>query len=784
VPQHCREETCTDNARQLATGLAELRSLLGEQQARHDNAVAALKEDFSARLQAERRAQKNHCDGQILAVTTRLAAVEVAAGTNDQDIDALRAQDQQHSSEIGSNDNELTALQDTDRSHAQQIDSNFQSVNGVDQKTFYLHQQALRHEQAIGANTQGVGSAHERLAMTADELRGTDARHDEEIAAVRKMEGPQGAKGGTGDTGDAGARGADGAQGASGEDGAKGDTGAQGPQGLQGEKGGTGEVVTDVTASATTRCNDAQGYFAAEGKTCWIKSNSLHTTISSCSGKCAAQGMTDQPLNIWLDPLFGGGNAEPMNSAGYKTAMFAKLCPGYLLRDPSGGEGHSYWSPVAPSCEDHSWSEQYAWLDDKQGFGKYWSVGAEASVNQAARRDNHARLCPCGGIVGGAPVPATTPPTPAATICSCSDIHAAGKPSGTYAFNCPGVGAFSTYCDNDRDGGGWTLVSRISKDSVDHISPQAIGSENSTPPKSERTCSKWLTGQAAGVGISGYGPMSRANLCGGTWKLSDDQINALSKSGAFQSNGPKEPVFKLDCGQRQGFYQNKHSMDPIPTAWSSGSMTNGERYRRHLDSGSWSKWIDGSQSYGYHYFGFDDDAFEESIGWSAYGVSSHHAGYAPHTGCLAPTSTTVYAPHGGNDGYLWLRVPETPVWPEGATKYDDIKCIAQPAGCAAEQCAFEEVMVYNGPPNPKAGNSVHDNPGTLAEKTARCATACKDKKPVSDKRMTWGWSKMGPVLGFSVNSAGTCYCQDVASDQCWHHPAGQTSYVRYDYPVN
>jgi len=602
---------------EFAAEMAELRALVAQQ-----------KVDHEAHLQTELQKQKALHDAELRTIADRLAAVEVAAGTNDQDIDTLRAQDQQHSSEIESNDNELTALQDTDRSHAQQIDSNFQSVNGVDQKTFYLHQQALRHEQAIGANTQGVGSAHERLAMTADELRGTDARHDEEIAAVRKMEGPQGAKGDTGDTGDAGARGADGAQGASGEDGAKGDTGAQGPQGLQGEKGGT------------------------------------------------------------------------------------------------------------------------------------------------------------GGIVGGAPVPATTPPTPAATICSCSDIHAAGKPSGTYAFNCPGVGAFSTYCDNDRDGGGWTLVSRISKDSVDHISPQAIGSENSTPPKSERTCSKWLTGQAAGVGISGYGPMSRANLCGGTWKLSDDQINALSKSGAFQSNGPKEPVFKLDCGQRQGFYQNKHSMDPIPTAWSSGSMTNGERYRRHLDSGSWSKWIDGSQSYGYHYFGFDDDAFEESIGWSAYGVSSHHAGYAPHTGCLAPTSTTVYAPHGGNDGYLWLRVPETPVWPEGATKYDDIKCIAQPAGCAAEQCAFEEVMVYNGPPNPKAGNSVHDNPGTLAEKTARCATACKDKKPVSDKRMTWGWSKMGPVLGFSVNSAGTCYCQDVASDQCWHHPAGQTSYVRYDYPVN
>jgi len=231
VPQHCREETCADNAREVsnlktefAAEMAELRALVAQQ-----------KVDHEAHLQTELQKQKALHDAELRTIADRLAAVEVAAGTNDQDIDTLRAKDQQHSSEIESNDNELTALQDTDRSHAQQIDSNFQSVNGVDQKTFYLHQQALRHEQAIGANRQGIGSAHERLAMTADELRGTDARHDEEIAAVRKMEGPQGAKGDTGDTGNAGARGADGAQGASGEDGAKGDTGAQGPQGLQGE---------------------------------------------------------------------------------------------------------------------------------------------------------------------------------------------------------------------------------------------------------------------------------------------------------------------------------------------------------------------------------------------------------------------------------------------------------------------------------------------------------------------------------------------------------------------
>ena len=52
---------------------------------------------------------------------------------------------------------------------------------------------------------------------------------------------------------------------------------------------------------------------------------------------------------------------------------------------------------------------------------------------------------------------------------------------------------------------------------------------------------------------------------------------------------------------------------------------NRHRYRR-APQNTWSRWINGANSYGYHYSGMDDDAFEEGIGWMAYAyVVERHA---------------------------------------------------------------------------------------------------------------------------------------------------------------
>ena len=67
--------------------------------------------------------------------------------------------------------------------------------------------------------------------------------------------------------------------------------------------------------------------------------------------------------------------------------------------------------------------------------------------------DKELRLCVDEEWVGVKPPP---PPDPT----SCIEVKAQAKPSGVYTF-ATSVGSIQVYCDNDSDGGGWTLVLAI-----------------------------------------------------------------------------------------------------------------------------------------------------------------------------------------------------------------------------------------------------------------------------------------------------------------------------------
>ena len=182
-------------------------------------------------------------------------------------------------------------------------------------------------------------------------------------------------------------------------------------------------------------CVSKAGYWASGSSTCWIHSNPLDNALSACTGKCEARDMTAQPMAFWLDPLFGAGNAEPVNGEGYKTALCEAMCPGYSLTDPSNSNsGHEAWNGIVPSCEAVESSNKICWIDDKGAMSGSWNAddsGSTLSVidgqDRADRVDNHARLCPCN--VGPVPPmpPSSPPPAPPPLSAQC-----AAKPGGSY----------------------------------------------------------------------------------------------------------------------------------------------------------------------------------------------------------------------------------------------------------------------------------------------------------------------------------------------------------------
>eukprot|EP01043_Picozoa_sp_COSAG02_P045390 COSAG02_NODE_4143_length_5719_cov_8.765480_1_plen_143_part_10 len=108
--------------------------------------------------------------------------------------------------------------------------------------------------------------------------------------------------------------------------------------------------------------------------------------------------MLDQPMPVWIDDLYGPGNTEPVNNAGYKTALCDTLCPGFELRDPSNNDGFEQdWARMSPSCETYAGTSRRCFVEDRDWVsgsvaGSGWSVDDDWSAN---RNTPFARLCPC-----------------------------------------------------------------------------------------------------------------------------------------------------------------------------------------------------------------------------------------------------------------------------------------------------------------------------------------------------------------------------------------------------
>ena len=213
---------------------------------------------------------------------------------------------------------------------------------------------------------------------------------------------------------------------------------------------------------------------------------------------------------------------------------------------------------------------------------------------------------------------------------------------------------YSTYCMNDyTEAKGWTLVARIDKDSGEHMKREGKG--ELVFPGKERDCGQGLDGTG--------GPRTKAppNLCGGTWKLPDAVINELASY-----RGRTNAAYRLDCAGRTGFWQFSENQKKVQSkeGFNANEENNHERYRRWLTDGSWSNFIAGSESYGYHYAGMCDDAWEESIGWMAYGfdpdsdAGGHKNTYGASKGCLGHSSYGTKPATGEwtkKDGFLWLK---------------------------------------------------------------------------------------------------------------------------------
>jgi hypothetical protein len=241
--------------------------------------------------------------------------------------------------------------------------------------------------------------------------------------------------------------------------------------------------------------------------------------------------------------------------------------------------------------------------------------------------------------------------------CDCLDVK--DKASGIYNFPCLGITYLgkelkhSTYCMNDyTEAKGWTLVGRIDASSGEHMKREGKG--GLTFPGKQRECGGGLRT------TSGPRDVQPPDLCGPTWKLPDAVINMLATY-----KGRQNSAFKLDCAGRTGFWQFKELQGgtQVKEGFNANEENNHERYRRSLTAGSWSGFILGSESYGYHYAGMCDDKWEEDIGWMAYGfdpdgdAGTHKDNYGISKGCLAHTSFGSRPSKGQwtqKDGYLWL----------------------------------------------------------------------------------------------------------------------------------
>jgi hypothetical protein len=168
--------------------------------------------------------------------------------------------------------------------------------------------------------------------------------------------------------------------------------------------------------------------------------------------------------------------------------------------------------------DDDAWEESIGWsgyanLPSDPNYGQ--NGGCIASKNRGTNS---------GGMHSGndgylwlrSTVPVVAAVTQS-TECSCKAVNAAGLPSGNYKFTCSALTfSYTSYCDNDHAGGGWTMVSRMAKGQFNHMGSAAIGSANTAPVK-ERECSSYW--DQATLSTPAFDGEARPDLCGGTWKL-------------------------------------------------------------------------------------------------------------------------------------------------------------------------------------------------------------------------------------------------------------------------
>ena len=140
--------------------------------------------------------------------------------------------------------------------------------------------------------------------------------------------------------------------------------------------------------------------------------------------------------------------------------LMPAYCSAFSRQDPNS---NSFWNKWSPSCEQDT---NKFWVCQPAQTKANWAVDARFTIEESrSRNDKHTRLCPCkfdADALAHEQAIGQTQDNPGRT---CMALLQAGvTESGVYWID-PNGGdssdAVQTYCLQDVDGGGYTLIKRL-----------------------------------------------------------------------------------------------------------------------------------------------------------------------------------------------------------------------------------------------------------------------------------------------------------------------------------
>ena len=295
-------------------------------------------------------------------------------------------------------------------------------------------------------------------------------------------------------------------------------------------------------------CAEGGGHLASGGATCWVRSNPLNQNMQECTGACAKLGLATQGADAWADAIQSSAYHLPLRDALCSSSYSGKTDP----------NSNSYWNRWSPSCEDAGSSKTF-WVCQASQTKANFAVDARFTTEEGGgRNDKHARLCPCAvdaAAYAREAAVGTAQDNPGRTCATL--LHAGRTESGAYWID-PNGGdpsdAVQTYCLQDVDAGGFTLIKRL------------------------------YPGKPSGVSFastSAFGAITAPDMDQSAW-LSDATIQQVYASNGKQASGAEYLVME-DSGTNWVALMTN-------TAWITTEEMWIYQYRKPTEDGVWNSW--------------------------------------------------------------------------------------------------------------------------------------------------------------------------------------------------